>query len=96
MNEDALFETTAIIDIDEQIRKQEELLNTIKMEPILEKTIIDEDCMTIEINANQVLVANNEGVDAYNLHASTYLIIGDNSRFEDYNNNSRTGCFWIK
>ena len=43
MNEDALFETTAIIDIDEQIRKQEELLNTIKMEPILEKTIIDEE-----------------------------------------------------
>ena len=59
------------------------------------KTIIDEDGMTIERNANQVLVANNEGVDAYNLHASTYLIIGDNSRFEDYNNDSRTGCFWI-
>ena len=38
-----MFETTAIIDIDEQIRKEEELLNTIKMEPILEKTIIDEE-----------------------------------------------------
>ena len=42
------FETTAIIDIDEQIRKREEalkeeLLNTIKMEPILERTVIEEE-----------------------------------------------------
>ena len=37
------FQTTAIIDIDEQMEKQEELLNTIKMEPILEKTIIQEE-----------------------------------------------------
>lgn len=43
------FETTAIIDIDEQIRKreealkEEELLNTIKMEPILERTVIEEE-----------------------------------------------------
>lgn len=43
MNDDAMFETTAIIDIDEQIRKQEELLNTIKMEPIIEKTTIEEE-----------------------------------------------------
>ena len=43
MNDDAMFETTAIIDIDEQIRKQEELLNTIKMEPIIEKTVIEEE-----------------------------------------------------
>lgn len=43
MNNDAMFETTAIIDIDEQIRKQEELLNTIKMEPIIEKTVIEEE-----------------------------------------------------
>ena len=43
------FATTAIIDIDEQIRKreealkEEELLNTIKMEPILERTVIEEE-----------------------------------------------------
>ena len=43
MNEDTMFETTAIIDIDEQIRQQEELLNTIKMEPILETTEIEEE-----------------------------------------------------
>ena len=43
MNEDTLFETTAIIDIDEQIKKEEELFNTIKMEPILETTEIEEE-----------------------------------------------------
>ncbi len=43
MNDDTMFQTTAIIDIDEQIKKQEELLNTIKMEPILETTEIPEE-----------------------------------------------------
>lgn len=43
MEKDLQFETTAIIDIDEQIRKEEELLNTIKMEPILEKVCIEEE-----------------------------------------------------
>ena len=43
MNEDTLFETTAIIDIDEQIKKEEELFNTIKMEPILQTTEIEEE-----------------------------------------------------
>lgn len=55
MNEDALFETTAIIDIDEQIRKQEELLNTIKMEPILEKTIIDEEPEVIKKKKKMIM-----------------------------------------
>jgi hypothetical protein len=58
-------------------------------------TKISEDGMTVYRDDTQVLVANNEGVNATNLHATTYLIIGDNSRFEDYDNNSRTGCFWI-
>lgn len=43
MNEETLFETTAIIDIDEQIKKEEELFNTIKMEPILQTTEIEEE-----------------------------------------------------
>ena len=38
-----MLETTAIIDIDEEIRRQEELINTIKMEPILETTEIPEE-----------------------------------------------------
>ena len=43
MTEETMYQTTAIIDIDEEIRKQEELLNTIKMEPILETTEIEEE-----------------------------------------------------
>ena len=58
------------------------------------KTKITEDGMTVYKNDEAVLTANNIGVDAVNLHATTYLIIGTNSRFEDYGNN-RTGCFWI-
>lgn len=57
------------------------------------KTTITEDGMTVYKNNSAVLTANNQGVDAKNLHATTYLIIGANSRFEDYGN--RTGCFWI-
>ena len=48
MNENTLFETTAIIDIDEQIRKEEELLNTIKMEPILGTTEIEEEEVVVQ------------------------------------------------
>lgn len=45
-----------------------------------------------------ILVANNEGVNALNLTARQYLIIGSNSRFEDYSNGTdqnRTACFYI-
>lgn len=41
-----------------------------------------------------MLTANKDGVDAKNLRASTYLIIGGRSRFENYGS-YRTGCFWI-
>ena len=41
-----------------------------------------------------VLSATSDGVDATNLHANTYLIVGGRSRFENYGSN-RTGCFWI-
>lgn len=61
-------------------------------------TNIDEDGMSIyKNNEDEVLTANSEGVNAYNLHARTYLIIGDTSRFEDFvkNGKKRTGCFWI-
>lgn len=58
------------------------------------KTTITEDGMTVFKNDEAVLTANNVGVNATNLHATTYLIIGTNSRFEDYGSN-RTGCFWI-
>ena len=57
-------------------------------------TQITEDGMTVYRDNTAVLIANNVGVDAVNLHATTYLIIGNNSRFEDYGED-RTGCFWI-
>lgn len=57
-------------------------------------TQITEDGMTVFRDNTAVLTANNTGVDAVNLHATTYLIIGNNSRFEDYGED-RTGCFWI-
>ena len=46
--ENTMYQTTAIIDIDEEIRKQEELLNTIKMEPILETTEIEEEEVVVK------------------------------------------------
>ena len=60
-------------------------------------TAITEDGMAVALSGETVLTANNQGVDAKNLHATTYLIIGDNSRFEDYEKDgeARTGCFWI-
>ena len=61
-------------------------------------TTITEDGMSITRSGEEVLRADNEGVKAEDLHATTYLIIGENSRFEDYTNQDgepRTGCFWI-
>lgn len=58
-------------------------------------TQITEDGMTVYRSGEAVLEADNEGVKAVNLHATTYLTIGANSRFEDYND-TRTGCFWIR
>lgn len=58
------------------------------------KTQITDIGMTVYQSEEAVLEANSNGVDAKNLHATTYLIVGKNSRFEDYGN-GRTGCFWI-
>lgn len=57
-------------------------------------TTITENGMTVKKNNTEVLTANNEGVTAIDLHAKTFLIIGNNSRIEDYKN-SRSACFWI-
>lgn len=58
------------------------------------KTQITEDGMKVYRDDTAMLTANNKGVEAINLQASTYLIIGKNSRFEDYEEN-RTACFYI-
>lgn len=57
-------------------------------------TNITEDGMEVKKGGTAVLTANNEGVEAIDLKATTFLVIGENSRFEDYRGN-RTACFWI-
>ena len=57
-------------------------------------TQITHDGMTVSEYNTELLTADSKGVSAKDLHARTYLIIGGNSRFEDYNSN-RTACFWV-
>lgn len=60
-------------------------------------TTVTEDGMTVYKGSEAVLVANNEGVHAEDLVATTYLDIGGRSRFENFERSGsyRTGCFWI-
>ena len=62
------------------------------------KNIIDNRGMYVYRSDEEILTANNEGVSAINLTARQYLIVGSNSRFEDYSNGTdtkRTACFYI-
>lgn len=59
------------------------------------ENLLDNTGMYVNRSGGQnVLTANAEGVQALDLHAKTYLLVGDNSRFEDYGI-GRTGCFFI-
>ena len=58
------------------------------------KTTITNNGMKVNSSGTDVLTANDSGVKAKDLHAVTYLIMGQHSRFEDYESN-RTACFWI-
>lgn len=62
------------------------------------KTQITDDGMKVFQNDQETLTADNEGVKARNLRASTYLIVGGRSRFQNYEKDGkkRTGCFWIE
>lgn len=62
------------------------------------KNLINHEKMQITRGDKEVLLANANGVNALNLTARQYLIIGNNSRFEDYSdgtNSNRTACFYI-
>jgi len=62
------------------------------------RNLLDNTGMYVTRSNDEVLTANNEGVRAINLSARQYLIIGANSRFEDYSNGTdskRTACFYI-
>jgi hypothetical protein len=59
---------------------------------------LDNNGMYVRRGSENVLVADKDGVNAINLTARQYLIVGDNARFEDYNNGTdyhRTACFFI-
>ena len=62
------------------------------------KNLLNNTGMYVTRSDEEILTANNEGVSAINLTARQYLIIGANSRLEDYSNgidNHRTACFFI-
>ena len=59
---------------------------------------LDNKGMYVRRNKEEILVADSEGVNAINLTARKYLIVGGNARFEDYTNGTdskRTACFFI-
>lgn len=61
------------------------------------ENLLDNTGMTVKRSGKVILTANNKGVQATNLHAKTYLVIGagsGRSRIEDYGMD-RTGVFWI-
>lgn len=58
---------------------------------------LDHTGMYVKRSGKEILTANDKGVSAVDLHAKTYLTVGEGegrSRFEDYGTN-RTGCFWV-
>ena len=55
---------------------------------------LDNTGMYVNRGGDNILTANNEGVDAINLRSRQFLIIGDNSRIENYGS-GRTACFFI-
>lgn len=62
------------------------------------KNLIDNTGMYITRSDEEVLTVNHLGVSAINLTSRQYLIVGENSRFENYSSDSgdsRTGCFFI-
>lgn len=61
------------------------------------QTTITENGMTVTSTIGggaDLLTVNDNGVKAKDLQASSYLIVGTNSRFENYGSN-RTACYWI-
>ena len=59
---------------------------------------LDNKGMSVTRNGEEVLSATNEGVAAVNLTSRQYLIVGNYSRFENYDDGTdsrRTACFFI-
>ena len=58
------------------------------------ENLLDNTGMYVKRDGDDILTANNDGVDAINLRSRQFLIIGDNSRIENYGS-GRTACFYI-
>lgn len=59
---------------------------------------LDNKGMYVRRGDTDMLIADSDGVVAYNLTSRQFLIVGENARFEDYNNGTsgkRTACFYI-
>ena len=62
------------------------------------KNLLDNTGMYVTRGGEEILGANHEGVAAINLTSKQFLIVGENSRFENYDNGTgskRTACFYI-
>ncbi len=62
------------------------------------ENLLDNSGMYVKRGSEEILKANNEGVEAINLTARQFLVIGTHSRLQDYTDSSnkrRTACFWI-
>lgn len=61
--------------------------------------LLDHTGMYVTRAGETILQANNEGVVATDVKVRNYLIVGDHSRFEDYNDSidsRRTACFYVE
>ena len=59
---------------------------------------LDNTGMYVTRDGEEILGANHEGVTAINLASRQFLIVGDNARFENYDDGTgskRTACFYI-
>ncbi len=62
------------------------------------ENLLDNTGMHVKRDGEGILDADHEGVKALNLTSRQFLIVGDNSRFENYDDGTgskRTACFYI-
>lgn len=62
------------------------------------QNILDNTGMYVTREDEEILSANGDGVSSINMVARDYLVVGSNSRFEDYigsDGSRRTACFYI-
>lgn len=58
------------------------------------ESLLDNSGLEVSRSGEEILTADDTGVNALNLTARQYLIVGNHARFENYGT-GRTACFWI-